>query len=131
MIFDVILNQMKYLRIHNVNIHINLYQNRFRNEWARKNFLKFPSFRKDLFFGEMYKNLRYQKRKYTGMPHSYSIISKHIRGYLVPDCIQAIVHSTLKNVSSSTYISQNKSVFTTFRDISLKLSSTFICSNFY
>ena len=30
--FDVILNKMKYLRIHNVNIHINVYQNPFINE---------------------------------------------------------------------------------------------------
>ena len=32
---------MKYLRIHNIGIHINFYQNRFINESARKNFLKF------------------------------------------------------------------------------------------
>ena len=32
---------MKYLRIHNIGIHINFYQNRFINESVRKNFLKF------------------------------------------------------------------------------------------
>ena len=32
---------MKYLRIHNIGIHIIVYQNRFINESVRKNFLKF------------------------------------------------------------------------------------------
>ena len=32
---------MKYLRIYNISIHINFYQNRFINESVRKNFLKF------------------------------------------------------------------------------------------
>ena len=32
---------MKYLRIHNIGIHTNFYQNRFINESVRKNFLKF------------------------------------------------------------------------------------------
>ena len=41
MAFEVILMKMKYLRIHNVGIHINFYQNRFINESARKNFLNF------------------------------------------------------------------------------------------
>ena len=33
---------IKYLRIHNIGIHINFYQHRFINESVRKNFLKFP-----------------------------------------------------------------------------------------
>ena len=33
---------MKYLRIHNIGILINFYQNRFINERVRKNFLNFP-----------------------------------------------------------------------------------------
>ena len=37
---EVILLKMKYLRIHNIGIHINFYQNRFINESVRKNFLK-------------------------------------------------------------------------------------------
>ena len=40
MTFEVILIKMKYLRIHNISIHIILYQNRFINECVRKNFLK-------------------------------------------------------------------------------------------
>ena len=39
MTFDVIHNQMKNMRIHNVGIHLNFDQNRFINEYARKNFL--------------------------------------------------------------------------------------------
>ena len=42
MTFEVILFEMKYMRIHNIGIHINFYQNRFINESVRKNFLKFP-----------------------------------------------------------------------------------------
>ena len=41
MTFKVILIQIKYLRIYNISIHINFYQNRFINESVRKNFLKF------------------------------------------------------------------------------------------
>jgi hypothetical protein len=39
---------MKYLRIHNIGIHINFYQNRFINECVRMNFLKFSYRRKDV-----------------------------------------------------------------------------------
>ena len=42
MTVQVILNKLKYLRIHNVSIHINFYHNRFMNECIRKNFLEFP-----------------------------------------------------------------------------------------
>ena len=38
---------MKYLRIYNISIHINFYQNRFINESVWKNFLKFSERRKD------------------------------------------------------------------------------------
>ena len=41
MIFEVILIEIKYLRIHNISVHINFYHNRFINESVRKNFLKF------------------------------------------------------------------------------------------
>ena len=41
MTFEVILIKMKYLRIHNISIHIIFYQNRFIDECVRKNFLKF------------------------------------------------------------------------------------------
>jgi hypothetical protein len=41
MTFEVILIEIKYLRIYNISIHINFYQNRFINESVRKNFLKF------------------------------------------------------------------------------------------
>ena len=37
----LILNKIKYLRIHNISIHINFYQNLFINQCVRKNFLKF------------------------------------------------------------------------------------------
>ena len=40
MTVEVTLNKMKYLRIHNVSIHIKFYLNRFINECVRKNFLK-------------------------------------------------------------------------------------------
>ena len=40
MTFEVILIEIKYLRIHNISVHINFYQNRFINESVRKNFLK-------------------------------------------------------------------------------------------
>ena len=40
--FEVILLEMKYLRIHNISIHINFYQNRFINECARKIKAKIP-----------------------------------------------------------------------------------------
>ena len=33
---------MKYLRLHNISIHINVYQNRFINECARKIKAKIP-----------------------------------------------------------------------------------------
>ena len=36
---------MKYLRNHNISIHINFYQNRFINECARKKKAKIPEFR--------------------------------------------------------------------------------------
>ena len=36
MTFEVILIKMKYLCLHNISIHINLYQNWFINECARK-----------------------------------------------------------------------------------------------
>ena len=36
MTFEAILYFMKNLRLHNVGIHGNLYQNRFVNEYARK-----------------------------------------------------------------------------------------------
>ena len=42
MTFEVILNQIEYLRINNVSIHTDFYKNRFLNECARKKFLKFP-----------------------------------------------------------------------------------------
>ena len=42
MTVEVILNKIIYLRIHNVSIHINLYQNQFINKCVEKNFLKFP-----------------------------------------------------------------------------------------
>ena len=41
MTFEVVLIKIKNLRIHNISIHIIFYQNRFINECARKNFLKF------------------------------------------------------------------------------------------
>ena len=42
MTFEVILIKIKYLRIYNISIHINFYQNRFIiKESVRKNFLKF------------------------------------------------------------------------------------------
>ena len=42
MTFEVILIKVKYLRIHNISIHIFFfYQNRFINECVRKNFLKY------------------------------------------------------------------------------------------
>ena len=47
MTVEVILNQMKYLCIHNVSIHINFYQKRFINECVGKTFLKFPYRRKN------------------------------------------------------------------------------------
>ena len=47
MTFEVILIEIKYLRIHNISVHINFYQNRFTNESVRKNFLKFSDRRKD------------------------------------------------------------------------------------
>ena len=48
MTFEGILFEIKYLRIHNISIHINFYQNQFRNESVRKNFLKFSYRRKDV-----------------------------------------------------------------------------------
>ena len=36
MIFEVILIKMKYLRLYNISILINFFQNRFINECARK-----------------------------------------------------------------------------------------------
>ena len=48
MTFEVIVIKMKYLRIHNISIHIIFYQNRFINECVRKNFLKFSEGRKDV-----------------------------------------------------------------------------------
>ena len=51
MTVEVILKNMKYWRIHNVSIHINVYQNRFINECVRKNFLNSRKDRcKDGFF---------------------------------------------------------------------------------
>ena len=47
MTFEIILIYMKYLRIHNISIYIIFYQNRFINEYVRKNFLKFSERRKD------------------------------------------------------------------------------------
>ena len=41
MTFEVILIKIKYLRIYNISIYINFYQNQFINESVRKNFLKF------------------------------------------------------------------------------------------
>ena len=40
MTFEVILIEVKYLRIHIISIHINFHQNWFINECVRKNFLK-------------------------------------------------------------------------------------------
>ena len=48
MTFEVVLILMKYLRIYNISIHTNFYQNRFINESVRKNFLKFSKRRKDV-----------------------------------------------------------------------------------
>ena len=45
MTVEVIINYMKYLRIHNVSIHLNFYKNRFINECVRKNI--FLNSRKD------------------------------------------------------------------------------------
>ena len=39
MTVEVIIDKIKYLHIHNVSIHINLYQNRFKNECVRRLFL--------------------------------------------------------------------------------------------
>ena len=38
MIFEVKLDEIQNVRLHNVSSHINLYQNQFINECARKNF---------------------------------------------------------------------------------------------
>ena len=46
MTVEVILNKMKYLRIHYVSIHIN-FLSVLINECVRKTFLKFPHRRKD------------------------------------------------------------------------------------
>ena len=48
MTFEIILILIKYLRIYNISIHINFYQNGFINECLRKNFLKFAERRKDV-----------------------------------------------------------------------------------
>ena len=60
MTIEVILNKIKYLRIHNVSIHINFYQNRLINECFRKKILYSRKDRwKDVkteFFFEMQKN---------------------------------------------------------------------------
>ena len=54
----VILNEIRYLRIRKVSIHINFYHNWFINEYVRKNFLKFP-FRQT----ERGKDAKAQRRK--------------------------------------------------------------------
>ena len=53
---------MKYLRIHNIDIHKIFYQNRFINESVRKNFLKFSYRRKDE-KTERRKDVRTERRK--------------------------------------------------------------------
>ena len=42
MTVEGIINEVKYLRVHNVSIHINFDRNRFINQCVRKTFLKFP-----------------------------------------------------------------------------------------
>ena len=49
MTFEVILIKMKYLRFHNISIHIIFYQNRFLNECVRKNFQKFSEGQTEFF----------------------------------------------------------------------------------
>ena len=44
MTFEVILIKMKYLRIHNISIHIIFCQNRFINECVRKNVIVLVQF---------------------------------------------------------------------------------------
>ena len=39
MTFEVVVIKMKYLRIHNISIHTNFYQNRFINGCVRRIFL--------------------------------------------------------------------------------------------
>ena len=46
--FELILIKMKYLRLYNVSIHIDFYQNRFINECAKK--IKFQSLTVSSFF---------------------------------------------------------------------------------
>ena len=50
MTFEVILIKIKYLRIYNISIHINFYQNRFINESVRKNFLKISELKQHRIF---------------------------------------------------------------------------------
>ena len=49
MTFEVILNLKKYLCIHNVTIHINIYQNQFIDEFVKKNFPKVKKDQKTFF----------------------------------------------------------------------------------
>ena len=50
MTFEVILYFMKKLRLHNVSIHRNLYQNRLINEYAKKKKAKILEFQSHGFF---------------------------------------------------------------------------------
>ena len=42
--FEIILIKMKYLRIYNVSVHRNFYQNQLINKCARKKIAKIPEF---------------------------------------------------------------------------------------
>ena len=56
---EVILYQTKKMGLHIVSIHINLYQNQFINECARKKKAKFPDLRKDGVFLRVIKELTF------------------------------------------------------------------------
>ena len=72
---------MKYLRINNVSIHINLYQNQLRNECARKKKAKTPESRSFLVRYRGTYVLNKTKMYYYRCSSSYFLILQKIASF--------------------------------------------------
>ena len=91
MTVEVILNKIEYLRIHNVSIHIDFYQNRFINECVRNNFLKFLE--RQMTFCDLQWTLRSYllKIKYLRI-HNISIQQKFYQNRFINECVRKNFH---------------------------------------
>ena len=93
MTFEVILYFMKILRLHNVSIHRNFYQNRFINKYARKKKAKISESRS-------------HGARNHGVPESRSFLVKYRRTYVLKN-YEVWLQRSLKVIKCHFYVNFN------------------------